>query len=128
MRWQAATFALSFALGFAVTLAGQSSRTQPSPLPARHRSPTERIVPRGRQTTHGIVIEKTSDKLVVRMRDRSEKTFHLRPDTDFFEDGRAVEAPVLRLNTRVFVRAGLGLLDELEAYTVIWGEIVDPRR
>jgi hypothetical protein len=128
VRWQLASFALIFALSFASNMAAQSSQTPPGPLPARHRSPTERIVPRGRLTSHGIVIEKTADKLVLRMRDRSEKTFHLRPDTDFFEDGRAVEAPALRLNTRVFVRAGLGLMDELEAYTVIWGEIVDPRR
>ena len=35
---------------------------------------------------------------------------------------------MLKPNTRVFVRAGRNLDDDLEVYQVIWGEILEPNR
>ena len=40
---------------------------------------------------------------------------------------RLVDAATLKPNMRVFVRAGKDLYDQVEAYQVIWGTILDPR-
>jgi len=37
-----------------------------------------------------------------------------------------VEAADLKPNTRVFVRAGKNLEDQIEAYQIVWGEILQP--
>jgi hypothetical protein len=37
-----------------------------------------------------------------------------------------VEAADLKPNTRVFIRAGKNFEDQVEAYQVIWGEILHP--
>jgi hypothetical protein len=37
-----------------------------------------------------------------------------------------VDAGVLAVNTRVFVRAGKTIYDEVEAFQVIWGDILKP--
>jgi len=39
---------------------------------------------------------------------------------------KPVEAADLKPNTRVFVRAGKNLGDQIEAYQIIWGEILHP--
>jgi hypothetical protein len=38
-----------------------------------------------------------------------------------------VEAAELKPNMRVFVKAGRTLYNEIEAYQVIWGQILMPR-
>ena len=43
------------------------------------------------------------------------------------ENGEIVEAANLRPNMRVFVRAGKDLYDQLEAYQVVWGDILRPQ-
>ena len=49
----------------------------------------------------------------------------LLPDTRYLDGGRRVESPAL-LNKHVFVRAGRDVWGDLEAYRVMWGEIVAP--
>ena len=49
-------------------------------------------------------------------------------DTRFREDGLRVEPSSLHSSTRVFVRAGKNLDGEIEAYEIVWGEILTPAR
>ncbi|MDQ6708429.1 MAG: hypothetical protein M3Z85_20925 [Acidobacteriota bacterium] len=91
----------------------------------RH-SPVEFIAPRGDLTFYGIVASLTDEHLVLRTRFDGEKIIYRRRDTNYLEDGFQVEPGVLKANTRVFLRAGRNLDNELEVYQVIWGEIFDP--
>ena len=50
----------------------------------------------------------------------------VRNDTRFREDGLKVEQSSLHSSTRVFVRAGKNLDDQIEAYEIVWGEILTP--
>lgn len=92
-----------------------------------YRSPTEHIAPRGNLTFAGVISRMTDERLVLRTRLEGEKIIFLRQDTRYLEDGSQVEASTLKPNTRVFVRAGKNLEDEIEAYQVVWGEILSPR-
>jgi hypothetical protein len=91
-----------------------------------YRSPIENIAPRGDLTFSGIISRLHSQWLVLRTRLDGEKAILLRRDTRYLEDGFQVDAASLKPNTRVFVRAGRNLDDELEAYQVVWGEILFP--
>jgi hypothetical protein len=57
---------------------------------------------------------------------RGEQHLLLRQDTRYLGDGARVDLKSLQVNTRVFVRAGRNLDQEIEAYQVIWGSIVQP--
>jgi hypothetical protein len=88
--------------------------------------PTEAWAPRGDMTFSGLVVAMNADALTLRMRTGGEQTLALRPDTRYLGNGVRVGPKALKLQTRVFVRAGRNLDDEIEAYQVIWGEIVEP--
>lgn len=107
------------------------AQQRPAALPGvyrRTRSTIDIIAPRGNMTFTGIIARLSEGSLVLRTRQDGEKTFVRRPDTYYFEGGIAVEPSVLKPNTRVFVRAGRNLDDDLEVYQVIWGEILAPNR
>ena len=91
-----------------------------------YRSPLEHIVPRGNLTFAGLVLRIGDDALVLRTRG-GDKTVMLRQDTRYLEDGLQVQASQLTPNMRVFIRAGKNLDDEIEAYQVVWGGILQPR-
>lgn len=74
-------------------------------------------------TFSGVVFRLTADRLVLHTRD-GEKVLDIRPTTRFIADGKAVDAADLKLNTRVFVKAGTGLYGQAQAYQVIWGDIL----
>lgn len=75
----------------------------------------------------GLVLRCTGDQLVLHTREAGDKTILLRPDTRYIENGGAAESSQLLPNMRVFVRAGRTLSNEMEAYQVIWGGILQPR-
>lgn len=89
-------------------------------------SPTEAWAPRGDLTFAGVVMEVTPRTLVLRTRSEPRQTLLLRSDTRFMSEGVRVEPNALQVNTRVFVRAGRNLENEVEAYQVIWGDIFHP--
>lgn len=89
-----------------------------------YRLVTESIVPRGNMTFAGVVRQVLPDGVVLRTRVDGDKTIRLRQDTRYIEAGSAVEAAALQVNMRVFVRAGKNLENEIEAYQVMWGEIL----
>lgn len=91
-----------------------------------YRSAIEFMAPRGNLTFSGVVARLTPDWLVLRTRREGEKTVLLRTDTRYLEEGSLVEARDLKPNTRVFIRAGKNLDDQIEAYQIIWGEILEP--
>ena len=88
--------------------------------------PTELFAPRGDMTFAGVVLRINPELLVLRMRSNEHKTIHLRSDTRYLSEGRSLDRASLELNTRVFIRAGKNLDDEIEAYQVVWGDILKP--
>ena len=74
----------------------------------------------------GAVSRITSDLLILRSRSGEHKTVRLRPDTRFLCEGQITESGTLRVNTVVFIRAAWNLYNELEAFQVIWGGILQP--
>ncbi len=87
---------------------------------------TDHFAPRGNLVYAGVVIRLDAKQLVLRMKDRTEQTIRLRPDTRFVSGGSPELLANLLINERVFVRAGLNLEDEVEAYQVVRGEILQP--
>jgi hypothetical protein len=81
----------------------------------------------GNLTFAGVVARLNGESLVLRTRD-GEQTLLIRHDTRYVENGDTVEAAQLRPNMRVFIRAGRNLYEQVEAYQVIWGSILDPAR
>jgi hypothetical protein len=86
----------------------------------------ERSLPLGALSYAGVVFRITGEHLVLRTRDGREQSVNLRKDTRYLLNGEIVEPGTLQLNTRVFVRAGKDLWDQIEAYQVIWGKILEP--
>jgi hypothetical protein len=93
-----------------------------------HEDPTLSIAPRGSLTFTGVVLRMDDDGMVLRTRVDGEKWIVVRRDTRFREDGLRVEPSSLHSSTRVFVRAGKNLDGEIEAYEIVWGEILTPAR
>ena len=74
------------------------------------------------------MVSRLSDaRLVLRMRGGPVQTILLRQDTRYLADGGVVDAASLKLNMRVFVRAGKTIYDEVEAYQIVWGAILQPK-
>jgi hypothetical protein len=97
---------------------------RPRPRPA---AATRDLFPvRGDLTISGVVLRLTPDVLILRARSGEHKTIRLRPDTKFLTEGESTGSGTPRANTVVFVRARKNLDDEIEAYQVIWGEILQP--
>ena len=88
--------------------------------------PTESFAPRGDMTFAGLVLRINPELLVLRMRSNEHKTIHLRSDTRYLSEGQSLDRGSLKVNTRVFIRAGRNLEDEIEAYQVVWGNILEP--
>ena len=86
----------------------------------------DRTLPTGNLTFSGVVFRLTPERLVLRTRDGNEQALSVGKDTRFVQNGEIETAESLRMNTRVFVRAGKDLYDQVEAYQVIWGGILDP--
>lgn len=101
-------------------VAGQRPRLRTSS------GPTELFAPRGDLTFAGVVLRVSPDALVLRTRTNGHKTIQLRPDTRYLSGGQALGHNNLEVSTRVFIRAGRNLEGEIEAYQVIWGDILEP--
>lgn len=89
-----------------------------------HNSATELLAPRGDMTFSGIVLVMNGDWLTLRTRDKGKQVLLLRPDTRYLGGGLPLERSNLDPQTRVYVRAGRNLDGDVEAYTIVWGEIL----
>ncbi len=105
---------------------------RPASASGRYRSyhfrPVDFLAPRGNLTFSGVVARLSADRLVLHTRQEGEKTILLRLDTRYLEGGTMVDAADLKPNTRVFIRGGKNLEDQIEAYQIVWGEILEPTR
>jgi hypothetical protein len=102
-------------------------RRPPSSMRSRVWRPSdEPRIPRGNLTYSGVVYRVSPDRLVIHTRE-GDLTLLLRKDTRYVQDGEIVEAAMLRPNIRVFVRAGKDIYEQLEAYQIVWGSILNPR-
>lgn len=104
----------------------------PPPRPSslsrlRNTRPAADRIPAGNMTFSGVVFRLTNDLLVLHTREGGEQPLILRKDTRYVQDGEIVDAATLKLNTRVFIRAGKDLYEQVEAYQVIWGRILEPK-
>ena len=102
------------------------ARRPPSRLRREALNPTELFAPRGDLTYAGVVVRMNPESLVLRTRGEGEKTLLIRTDTRYIGGGVRVDPAVLKVQTRVFIRAGKNLDGDVEAYQVIWGEIIRP--
>jgi len=75
----------------------------------------------------GVVVRLSGGRMFLRTRDDAGQAILLRQDTRYVEDGKVVGAVELKPNMRVYVQAGKSLYDEIEAYEVVWGQILQPR-
>ena len=81
------------------------------------------FTPSGDRTLAGMVVRLTSRLLILKT-NSGETTLALRPDTRYLDDGVRADLADLRVNTHVFVRAGKTIEGVVEAYQVMWGEIL----
>ena len=107
--------------------------TPPPPRPLSqgrvraYRTPAERLAPISTLSFAGVVSRLNSDRVVLHTRAGGDQTILLRQDTRYLANGEVVDFAALQPNMRVFVRAGKNLYDQVEAYQVIWGQILSPR-
>jgi hypothetical protein len=87
----------------------------------------DQLYPRGNLTFSGVILRMNAHMMVLRTRTQGEATVLLRQDTRYMDSGLPSEVSVLAVNTRVSIRGGRNLDNELEAYQVIWGEIEGPK-
>jgi hypothetical protein len=108
---------------------------QPVPPPrpqtlGRYRAPSptaEPVLPSGNITYSGVVSRLDAQRVLIHTRDAGDLSIQLRKDTRFLEDGQAVDAERLKPNMRVFVRAGKDIYQQIEAYQIVWGNILTPK-
>ena len=91
------------------------------------RPAVERATVTGNLTFAGVVSRLNSQRLILHTR-AGEETILIRQDTLYVDNGGTVNAADLQPNMRVFVRAGKNLYEQVEAYQVIWGSILEPKR
>jgi hypothetical protein len=101
-------------------------RQQRPGLP-RSYNPRTDTIRRGNLSYSGVIYRISAEKMVVHTRADGDIDILLRKDTRYLQDGQLVEAADLKPNTRVFINAGKDLYNEIEAYQVVWGKILDPR-
>ena len=96
-------------------------------ITARRSTLIDQLYPRGNLTFSGVILRLNAQMMVLRTRTQGETTVMLRQDTRYMDSGLPSEASMLVVNTRVSIRCGRNLENDLEAYQVIWGEIAGPK-
>ncbi|MFN7920956.1 MAG: hypothetical protein U0Q16_12715 [Bryobacteraceae bacterium] len=100
----------------------------PQAVPAYARGYLSGLFMRGTLTFTGIVNRMEDGRLFLYTRNMGPRSFAVRRDTVFTGSGRSVDPDQLEPYTRVFVRASRTYDGDLEAYYVIWGDILTPNR
>ena len=85
---------------------------------------TEAFAPRGDMTFSGVVLGIEGNGLTLRTRSKGNQVLLLRPDTHYLGNGLPLERSRLSNQTVVFIRAGRNLDGDIEAYQVVWGDIL----
>jgi hypothetical protein len=82
------------------------------------------LFPRGDRNLSGIVIQRDAASLTLKTR-AGQRTLVLGPETRYLENGLRLDAAQPPVNTHVFVRAGRNADGQVQAYQVMWGQIVN---
>jgi hypothetical protein len=119
------------AVRYARTIHVMDEIPKPRPMSAgrlrAYRPPDERALPVGTLTFSGVVFRVNPERIMLHGRDGVDQAILLRKDTRFVHNGEIVDSASLKMNMRVFVRAGKDLYNQVEAYQIVWGNILDPR-
>ena len=119
-------FVLRYARTIHVVQPTVAPRPQRTGVPKPYNPRTE-SVRTGSLSYSGVIYRVNSDKFVLHTRESGDLSILLRHDTRYLEDGQVVGLANLKPNMRVFVNAGKGLYDEVEAYQIVWGRILTTR-
>jgi hypothetical protein len=92
-----------------------------------YRKPEEHLGLTGDLTYSGVIFRLNPERMVLHTRGAGDQTILLRQDTRYLDNGDVVERGDLQPNMRVFVRAGRTVFNEVEAYQIVWGQILMPR-
>jgi hypothetical protein len=105
----------------------------PAPPPGRKKAVSQEPLtraPRGYLTFAGLVTNMTLSRITMTTRS-GPVTLALRSDTTYSDDGVRLAssdaATQTLVNKHVFVRAGKNIYGTIEAYQVMWGEILEAR-
>jgi hypothetical protein len=90
-------------------------------------SPTA-LAESGSLTFTGIISGREGQHLTLRTRFDGEIPIFLRQDTHLVSQGQEAEPGELLLNTRVFIRAARNRDNEIEAFEIVWGGILEPNQ
>lgn len=90
------------------------------------RRATEHFAPRGNVVYTGIVVSQEESAFTMRLRSGEKHRILLRGDTRFLDNGASAGPEILVMNRQVHVRAGFNPDEEMEAYQVVSGEILQP--
>jgi len=93
-----------------------------------YHSPFDDMFPRGDMVFSGNIARIDPGSILLRGGAKGTIRILLRDDTRFLCEGGELTAGDLKMNARVFVRAGKNLDGEIEAYQVVWGSILTPQR
>jgi Domain of unknown function (DUF5666) len=74
----------------------------------------------------GLVVNRDRQRISLRTRFDGEKTIYFRDDTQCLNGGDQVDSDSLLASTRVYVVAVQNSDQQLEAYQVVWGAILEP--
>ena len=82
------------------------------------------VAPPGDLTFSGIVAALDGQRIRLRTRLDGEKIIFLSPDTQYFAGGMEVDSKAILPNIHVYLRAGVNSKGDIEAYQIIWGDII----
>jgi hypothetical protein len=117
-------------LRYALAIRATSAPPPRAPPTVRDRGEArapDRPIPAGSLFFSGVISHLSVARVVLRMRDGADQTILLLKDTRYLDGGEVVDAAALKPNMRVFVQAGKTIYDQVEAYQVVWGEILGPK-
>ena len=83
-------------------------------------------IAKGNLTFSGLILRLTESRLLLHQRDGSDREILLRPDTRYADNGETVAAASLKPGMRIFVRGAKTEEGEVEAYQVVWGNMLAP--
>ncbi len=118
---------LRYALAIRATSSAPPLRALPAARDRGEARAPDRPIPAGSLFFSGVISQLSIARVVLRMRDGADQTILLLKDTRYLDGGEVVDAAALKPNTRVFVQAGKTFYDQVEAYQVVWGEILGPK-
>ncbi len=91
-------------------------------------TPTESFAPRGNLLLSGVVVRIDDPYIWLRTRAGENHVIIIRSDTRITAQGLASDRLSIPRNKPVFIRAGRSMDGDIEAYSLAWGDILQPPR